>query len=176
VVLNSILLGDLLLNGNSFYIDLENTVVIAFVAVLILWFKLLYWFRLFKWPSFYIRLIIETIKGIGVFTMIFVVILMAFANALYILNVNRNEPDAAIADDEGDLLFEEAVGHPFLDALLNQYMLALGEFGTDNFSADGSKNSQICWMLFVAATFLSQITILNMLIAIMGDTFGRVYE
>lgn len=55
-------------------------------------------------------------------------------------------------------------------------MLALGEFGTDNFSADGSKNSQIVWLLFVAATFLSQITILNMLIAIMGDTFGRVYE
>jgi len=30
--------------------------------------------------------------------------------------------------------------------------------------------------LFIVATFLTQITILNMLIAIMGDTFGKVTE
>ena len=31
-------------------------------------------------------------------------------------------------------------------------------------------------LLFVAATFLTQVTIFNMLIAIMGDTFGKVTE
>ena len=31
-------------------------------------------------------------------------------------------------------------------------------------------------MFFIAATFFSQITMFNMLIAIMGDTFGRVME
>ena len=30
--------------------------------------------------------------------------------------------------------------------------------------------------LFIAATFLTQVTIFNMLIAIMGDTFGKVTE
>ena len=30
--------------------------------------------------------------------------------------------------------------------------------------------------LFIVATFLTQITILNMLIAIMGDTFGKVTD
>lgn len=55
-------------------------------------------------------------------------------------------------------------------------MLALGEFGTDNFSAEGTPNGAILWILFIVATFLSQITILNMLIAIMGDTFDSVYE
>ena len=31
-------------------------------------------------------------------------------------------------------------------------------------------------VLFIAATFITQITFLNMLIAIMGDTFARVSE
>ena len=31
-------------------------------------------------------------------------------------------------------------------------------------------------LLFIAATFLTQVTIFNMLIAIMGDTFGKVTE
>ena len=32
------------------------------------------------------------------------------------------------------------------------------------------------WILFVGSTFITQITFLNMLIAIMGDTFDRVSE
>lgn len=32
------------------------------------------------------------------------------------------------------------------------------------------------WILFLVSSFISSVTLLNMLIAIMGDTFGRVYE
>ena len=34
----------------------------------------------------------------------------------------------------------------------------------------------LLWVLFIFTTFISQITFLNMLIAIMGDTFDRVME
>lgn len=34
----------------------------------------------------------------------------------------------------------------------------------------------ICYVFFLTATFVTQLTFLNMLIAIMGDTFGRVIE
>ena len=34
----------------------------------------------------------------------------------------------------------------------------------------------LLWALFIFTTFISQITFLNMLIAIMGDTFDRVME
>ena len=37
-------------------------------------------------------------------------------------------------------------------------------------------NAYLCWLLFIGATFITQITIMNMLIAIMGDTFGKVTE
>ena len=62
-----------------------------------------------------------------------------------------------------------------VNTLFNQYLLALGEFGLDSMSA-GSPNMVVVVGLFIAATFLTQVTIFNMLIAIMGDTFGKVTE
>ena len=47
----------------------------------------------------------------------------------------------------------------------------------DNYSSkNGAKNSSLAWLIFVSATFFSQIIILNMLIAIMSDTYDRVME
>ena len=61
---------------------------------------------------------------------------------------------------------------PIVDILLNQYQLILGEFDTDNYT----DTDYLPWIFFVAATFLSQVLIFNMLIAIMGDTYARVSE
>lgn len=57
---------------------------------------------------------------------------------------------------------------------MNQYLLGLGEFLYDNF--ENSPNRILIWIFFISATFLINITFLNMLIAIMGDTFARVTE
>lgn len=53
-------------------------------------------------------------------------------------------------------------------------MLSLGEFEVDNFEGDGKDT--IIWIIFILTTFITQVTFLNMLIAIMGDTFSRVTE
>ena len=45
----------------------------------------------------------------------------------------------------------------------------------ENFKS-GSPNLVLVITLFMIATFISSITILNMLVAIMGDTFGKVTE
>ena len=58
--------------------------------------------------------------------------------------------------------------------VLNQYMVALGEFHTDEYLKN--EYMPIVWLLFIMATFFTQITMLNMLIAIMGDTFDKVTE
>ncbi len=57
---------------------------------------------------------------------------------------------------------------------MNRHMLSLGEFDLDNYNYEG--NDVIVWIVFIATTFITQITFLNMLIAIMGDTFARVSE
>ena len=58
--------------------------------------------------------------------------------------------------------------------LINQYLLALGEFNLDNFES-GSQTG-LCYLFFIMATLFTQVTMLNMMIAIMGDTFARTIE
>jgi len=53
-------------------------------------------------------------------------------------------------------------------------LLALGDWDTGSF-AEGP-NAVLIEIFFLAATFFTAVTALNMLIAIMGDTFGKVLE
>ena len=53
-------------------------------------------------------------------------------------------------------------------------MLTLGEFSLDNFV--DHPQTGVIYIFFIVATFISSVTMLNMLIAIMGDSFGRVME
>ena len=58
--------------------------------------------------------------------------------------------------------------------LKNQYLLSLGEFSMDGFNEHPLWF--LCLLFFTLATLFSQIVILNMLIAIMGNTFDMVIE
>ena len=53
-------------------------------------------------------------------------------------------------------------------------MLGLGEFGfTGRFSGE---NAWAFWIFFCLATFITQVIIFNMLIAVMSDTYDKVSE
>lgn len=67
----------------------ESQRVIAALATLCLWIKVLDWCKLFGPTSFFIKLIIETIIDIKYFMIIFTVALMMFGMPLYILQLNR---------------------------------------------------------------------------------------
>ena len=127
---------------------------------------LLDWCKLFGPTSFFVRLILETISDIKYFMIIFVVALMMFGMPMYILQLNR---------DEDNSIVEEVFGNFWLlNAFYNQYMLALGDFSYGNF--ENGPQTYLCYLLFLTATFMTQITFLNMLIALMGDTFAKVME
>lgn len=53
-------------------------------------------------------------------------------------------------------------------------MLALGEFAVDGFSQQNQ--AAMCYIFFLLASFSSQVIMLNMLIAIMGDKYEQVIE
>ena len=56
-------------------------------------------------------------------------------------------------------------------------MLALGEFSTlDNFTQDQGYDTILAIVVFIVATLFTQVTMLNMLIAIMGDSFAFAME
>ena len=79
------------------------------------------------------------------------------------------------SEDEDNLIMDSTFGDIWiLNALYNQYMLSLGEFAIDNY--DDQPQVYLCYILFLSATFFTQITFLNMLIAVMGDTYGKIME
>ena len=54
------------------------------------------------------------------------------------------------------------------------YMLTLGDFNYKNFSK--GKDNMLLWVFFLLGTFICLIVFFNMVVAIMGNTFGNVLE
>ena len=91
---------------------------------------------------------------------------MTFGNAILILSEGREEK-----------LYKDYFSNAYMNVVLNQYELSLGEFDTeDRFIPASAGGDTIAWITFIGATMITQIMFLNMLIAIMGDTFERVTE
>jgi len=72
-----------------------------------------------------------------------------------------------------------------LDSLLNQYSLSLGDLATDNYGHETidingtpelfkSKYTAAVWIVFTFATLISNVVIINIMIAIACDTYDRV--
>lgn len=149
----------------SHMIDLETLRVMAAVASFCLLAEFFDWLRLFEQTAFYITLVIETLNDIRAFIILIIASLMLFGVPMVMLDLNR---------DDGNLNIEPIFGSWSANMFLNQYFLALGEFNYGNFATH--PQGVLCYLLFLGATFYTQITMLNMLIAIMGDSFARVFE
>ena len=78
------------------------------------------WMRIFSPTSFYIYLIQETIKRIAAFMLLMVVSLLIFGIPMIMLNLNRT--------DEKTELIEVIWPFWLPNIIINQYLLALGEF------------------------------------------------
>lgn len=62
----------------------------------------------------------------------------------------------------------------YLTSVVQIYFVSIGENSYDSFSTGANVKST--WLMFLLATFVNSILFMNMLIAIMGDTFGQVTE
>ena len=72
-------------------------------------------------------------------------------------------------DEDGNDIFEYVQGEQFHVSVRSIYLLTLGEFDLDDLG-----HAQ--WALFYVGTFLLQIMMFNLLIAILSDTFAKVME
>ena len=62
-------------------------------------------------------------------------------------------------------------GFSFVNSFVHIYLLALGAFDVDHFSGEGLLQESWIRSQLLAATFIIQITFMNMLIAIMQNIF-----
>lgn len=62
-------------------------------------------------------------------------------------------------------------------SLQHVFLLALGEFNLEDYDLGGNPfDIAVLWILFIAASFVLLIHLLNMLIAIMGESFAQNNE
>ena len=91
---------------------------------------------------------------------------MTFGTAFYIVNLSRHTDDNSFIDP--------ITGIWFIDSFISQFVLGVGDYSLDAYKAEDSRQIKLCYILFVWSCFLIQIVFLNMLIAIMGDTYAEV--
>ena len=125
-------------------------------SILLLYTKLLISLRVFDQLRHMIRMILEILndsKG-------FMVVIFTYAFALAIL-VFRNRNVQQDSDGSGI--------YTLPDTLMEMYAFAIGSW-------DYSEYSGINIPFFLFASFLLPLVLLNMVIALMGDTYGRVQD
>mgnify|MGYP001578288496 CR=1 FL=1 len=137
---------------------------IAAMGVIILWIKLFYFLRVFETTSRLIRMIMEIVNDMKNFLIVLVIGILGFANGFYIISQNQVNTEAPFA------------GETFSKAVIYTYRLTLGDFATDDFYNLTGIDVVIVWIMFIFASLFVVIVLLNLLIAMMGDTFGRVLE
>jgi uncharacterized protein YhhL (DUF1145 family) len=76
---------------------------------------------------------------------------------------------------------KEDAGEPGYSSIIGSfkhvYLLSLGEFNLDDYAIGNDPyTTSLLWVLFLLSTFLLLIHLLNMLIAIMGETFTHNNE
>ena len=102
------------------------------------------------------------------FMLMVAIIVLSFTNFFYV--VERN---LALSRPDSDPYYEPYVGNDVLDALISVYLMgALGDFDTEVYRSGWDRYAAMA--MFLLATFFICVVFMNMLIAIMGETFGRV--
>ena len=55
--------------------------------------------------------------------------------------------------------------------MIHAYLMGLGDFNRDTYS---SKDARVIWIMFIMATLIVSLIFMNLLIAIMGESFSRI--
>mmetsp|Transcript_30121 Transcript_30121/g.39989 ORF Transcript_30121/g.39989 Transcript_30121/m.39989 type:complete len:184 (-) Transcript_30121:387-938(-) len=147
-------------------LEIEQERIIGAFATFFLLMKLYDWLRLFESTGFYVQLVGATIYDVRWFAVLLFIALIMFGLPMNILSLNRPKDASLIGED---------FGFWPVDMIYNQYLLSLGEFATKD-SYVGNPQGELILCIFLVATLFTQITMLNMLIAIMGDSFANFME
>lgn len=123
-----------------------------------MWFKFLYFLRIFTSFGYLIRMIVEVIKDMRNFFLVLFITIAAFGDSFLALSLGNKEES-------------ERFTTGFTDSLIYTYRMILGDFATDEF---GSMAPVVVLVFFLVCTIFNMIVMLNLLIAIISDSYARV--
>jgi hypothetical protein len=131
--------------------------------------RLFYFLQLIDEMAPLIRIILLVLDDIIYFIVILVILVFAFSNSFYLMfKIQALETGESALD-------EESMNYPDYDssfkAFIHVYKIALGDFQNDMYYETGDKNWFTLTLLWAGCSALLAVHLMNMLIAIMGDTF-----
>ena len=101
------------------------------------------------------------------------ILIAGFSNILFILNL-VDESASEEEQQQQKSVIAQMFSYDFANAFVHMYNLAIGDYDTDNFENKGITIKLFLWIVFFLATFMLQVVFMNMLIAIMGNTFDEI--
>lgn len=136
-----------------------------------MWIKFLYFWRIFRSTAKFIAMITAIIKDLQVFMGVFLITLTAFGNAMYIMSNNNPICDkACLAIPEKDREPGRFI-NSMLESVFFSYLMSLGDFDVANL---GSVHFFLVILAFVLGTLFLTIMMLNILVAVISDSYARV--
>ena len=127
------------------------------LASFFIWSKMLYFFRVFRNFGHLIKTIMEVLIDMKVFVVILSMSMLAFSGTFFILAQNN----------KGDKVFVDS----YPESVRMTFELMLGGFDTDEF---GEVGYSLVYLVFAIAAVFLIVVMLNLLIAIISDTFANV--
>jgi len=133
-----------------------------------MWIKIFYWMRLFPSLAYYVKLIIQTIADCMPFMFMVIIIMCAFANFFYVINTNLMHEDPTLS------YFDHHTNIDSIDSLIGVYFAGtVGNF-TPTYFSQGKTMRYFSVLMFVLTLLFIDVFFMNMLIAIMQETFTNV--
>lgn len=125
-----------------------------------MWLKFLYFLRMFRAFGYLIRLIIDVVYDMRHFLVVLSLTIIAFGDTFYVISNGNIENSQFVKG--------------FLDSIMYTYLIILGGFNVDDF--EKSIATSVLLVFFFLCTLFNTIVMLNLLIAIISDTFSKVKE
>ncbi|CDW78432.1 wd-40 repeat protein [Stylonychia lemnae] len=145
--------------------SVDQAIVRPFMAIcnLIFYMRFFYFLRIFDNSLHLVRTIIEITYDIRNFLFVFFLGIIGFGTSFLILSNNNSK------ETQGAVFLQS-----FQESFIFSYRMALGDFQLDGFPQ--ATDQFLIYSLFVICSLFSAVILLNMLVAIMGESFNRVNE
>ena len=137
--------------------------VLGSTCIFLLWVKCFYFLRIFAPTAAFIRMITEVCKDMTIFSFIYLLGILTFANAYFMLLGGQTDHEDTSVAREG-----------WIYSLIYVYKMGLGDINTLVF--EGHDHEPTLWFYYLLSTVMLSVILLNLLISIMGDTFDKVQE
>ncbi|CDW87954.1 wd-40 repeat protein [Stylonychia lemnae] len=127
-------------------------------ASLLVWIKFLYFLRIFRTTGYLINMLSTVLWDMKIFLLILLIIYLGFAEAFLRLAESSEEE------------FNFAKNYAY--ALVYAFRLSIGDTDTDLF--DDNKQPITIWIIFILCALYTNIVMLNLLIAIISQSFEKI--